>query len=165
MTGIVRDRSLEQRMADLEQIESIKAPMYRCWGVCGTKDPAAFRDCFIKVGASNGPLGTFDDADGIIEVFAETPLKKVEGRCAVLDMHHGFHPCTTPLSDTEASGTWTLLIRRVNRLDNTGMLGAGEYDAYVVEDGRGKVSKSNHQPVGIQRPLLPNTVVEQVSWA
>jgi hypothetical protein len=160
------DRSLEQRVADLERIESIKALKYRYWRACDAKDPAAFRDSFTKGPASidYGSLGTFEDADALTRVFGEIALRKVGGEYAVLDMHHGFHPVITVLNDSAATGIWTLRFRQLNRIDNTELLMAAEYDdEYVVEDGQWKMVKSHVRTLWtVLRPLPEGTGVNQV---
>ncbi|QKG27034.1 nuclear transport factor 2 family protein [Actinomadura verrucosospora] len=166
MAETAGERSLEQRVADLERIEAIKALKHRYWSACDGKDPVAFRDCFTKGAASidYGSLGTFADADALTRVFTDIALREVDGGYAVLDMHHGFHPVITVLDDSTASGTWTLRFRQVNRVDNTELLMAAEYDdEYVVEDGRWKMVKSHVRPLWtILRPLPEGTQVNQV---
>jgi hypothetical protein len=159
-------RSLEQRVADLERIEAIKALKHRYWSACDAKDPVAFRESFTKGPASidYGSLGTFEDADALTRVFSEIALRKVDGEYAVLDMHHGFHPVITVLDDSAAKGTWSLRFRQLNRVDNTELLMAAEYDdEYVVEDGRWKMVKSHVRTLWtVLRPLPEGTVVNQV---
>ncbi|MDL4818393.1 nuclear transport factor 2 family protein [Actinomadura opuntiae] len=168
MAEVAAERSLEQRTADLERVEAIKALKYRYWRACDGKDPAAFRDCFVSGPASidYGSLGTFEDADELARVFAEIALSKVDGRYAVLDMHHGFHPVITLIDDVSASGVWTLRFRQVNRVDGTELLMTAEYDdAYVLEDGRWKMAKSHVRPLWtIRRPLPEGTDVNQLGW-
>jgi hypothetical protein len=158
-------RTLEQRIADLERIEAIKALKYRYWRACDGKDPEAFRDCFVREGASIrfGRMGDYDDADGLAETFARVALHKVGDRHMILDMHHGLHPEITLIGDTEATGRWTLRFRQINLIDNTERLGAIEYDdAYVVEDGRWKKSKCHARELwSMVRPLPEGTVVHE----
>jgi hypothetical protein len=134
---------LAERIARLEAIEEIKALKHRYLRACDAKDPAAFRDCFIASGASidYGRLGAFDDAEGMARVFESIALRRVDGRHAVLDMHHATHPDITVHGPDRASGRWTLKFRQVNLLDGTESVSTGEYhDEYVVEDGRWKMA-------------------------
>lgn len=159
-------RSLEQRVADLERVEAIKALKHRYWRACDAKDPVAFRDSFTKGPASidYGSLGTFTDADALTRVFTDIALREADGGYAVLDMHHGFHPVITVLDDSTATGTWTLRFRQLNRVDGTELLMAAEYDdEYVVEDGSWKMVKSHVRTLWtILRPLPEGTRVNQL---
>lgn len=165
MTITGDQRTLEQRIADLERVEAIKALKYRYWRASDSKDPDAFRDCFIRKGASIrfGRMGDYDDADGLVETFTRVALHKVDGRHMILDMHHGIHPEITLLSETEAIGRWTLRFRQVNLSDNTERLGALEYDdAYVVEDDRWKKSQCHVRELwSMVRPLPGGTVITE----
>ncbi|QNG21630.1 nuclear transport factor 2 family protein [Rhodococcus triatomae] len=145
-------------------VEAIKALKYRYFRACDAKDPAVFRECFIDSGASidYGALGAFDDADAIAEVFERIALHKVDGRHAILDMHHGIHPVIDVLSPTAATGSWTLAFRQVNLVEQTEKVLSGEYeDEYVVENGVWKMSQCHFTRTWeITRPL-GDAVVEQ----
>ncbi|WP_067133212.1 nuclear transport factor 2 family protein [Microtetraspora malaysiensis] len=158
-------RTLEERVADQERIAAIMALKYRYWRACDSKDPEAFRDCFVREGASIrfGRMGDYDDAAGLVATFEKIALRTVHGRHVILDMHHGIHPDITLVSETEAVGRWTLRFRQVNLADNTEKIATVEYDdAYVVEDGRWKKSKCHARELwSITRPLPEGTVVTE----
>ena len=104
-----------------DQVAAIERLKYRYWRASDAKDIDAFRDCFVRTGAriDYGPLGTFDDADALTDIFRRVALHKVDGRFAILDMHHGMHPDITLTTETTATGRWSLRFRQVNLLDRT----------------------------------------------
>lgn len=156
---------LEERIARLESIEAIKALKHRYFRACDSKDPKEFRACFIASGASIDfdRLGTFDDADGIVEVFERIALQRAGGRSLILDMHHGLHPDITVHGDGTASGRWTLKFRQVNLIDNTESVSTGEYDdEYVIEDGRWKMARCHFRRIwSITRPIGDDCRVDE----
>ncbi|WP_137724861.1 nuclear transport factor 2 family protein [Prescottella subtropica] len=159
------ERTIEQRIADLERIEAIKNLKHRYLRACDAKDPETFRACFVDRGAriDYGPLGQFDDADPIAEIFRSIALQKVDGRHVILDMHHAFHPEITLHGDESASGKWTLAFRQVNLIDNTETVRSIEYvDEYVVENGAWKMSACASNVLwSMTRPLGEGTVVTE----
>lgn len=156
-------RTAEQRIGDLERVAAIKALKYRYWRACDSKDVRAFRDCFVRHGAiiRFGRMGDYDDADGLTETFRRFALRRHDDQYAILDMHHGMHPDITLLSDTEATGRWTLRFRQLNMIDHTEKLGAVEYDdAYVIEDGRWKKARCHARELwSVRKPLPQDAVV------
>ncbi|QBJ98144.1 nuclear transport factor 2 family protein [Rhodococcus sp. ABRD24] len=159
------ERSIEQRLADLERIEAIKTLKYRYLRACDAKDPETFRACFVDHGAviDYGPLGTFDDAGPIAEIFRTVALRKVDDRHVILDMHHALHPEITLLGDALAAGKWTLHFRQVNLIDHTETVRSIEYvDEYVIENGEWKISKCQSITLwSMVRPLTEGTVVTE----
>lgn len=155
--------TVEQRLAALEQIEAIKALKHRYFRACDAKDPATFRACFIAQGADvhYGPLGGFDDADQIAEVFTRIALHKVDGKPVILDMHHGMHPDITITGPGTATGHWTLKFRQLNLIERTERLLTGEYDDdYVIEDGVWKMARSHFRQLWVLTRPLGDAVVE-----
>jgi hypothetical protein len=153
---------LATRVANLERVQQITALKYRYWRACDAKDPETFRSCFVRHGAAieYGPMGSYDDADGLVAVFTRIALQKIDGRYVVLDTHHGIHPDITVLSGSEAVGTWTLHFRQVNLVDATERLSSGEYeDRYVVEDGQWRIAATRYRPHwSLTRPLPPGAI-------
>lgn len=159
--------TVEQRLAALEQIEAIKALKHRYFRACDAKDPAAFRACFSAGGADidYGPLGGHTDADRIAAIFTRIALRTVDGKPAVLDMHHGLHPDITITGAGCATGRWTLKFRQLNLIERTEKLLTGEYDDdYAlegIEDGQWTITRSRFRQLwSITRPLGDDTVVE-----
>ncbi len=137
--------TVEERLARLESIEQIKALKHRYLRACDAKRPEEFRNCFIAKGAivDYGPrVGKFEDADGIAAVFSHIALKRVDDKVVILDMHHAMHADIDVVSDTEATGAWTLRFRQVDLEANVERLSAIEYaDRYVVEDGEWRIAR------------------------
>lgn len=157
------ERELTERVADLERVQRICELKYRYWRSCDAKDPDAMRACFARSGAriEYGPMGSYDDADGLVAVFTAIALRRLEdGRWAVLDMHHGMHPEITVHDATHATGRWTLHFRQVDVTGGTERVSAGEYaDEYVVEDGHWVIAATTFTPRWtLSRPLGEATV-------
>ena len=157
------ERELAERVADLERVQAICELKYRYWRACDGKDPDAMRACFVGSGAKidYGPMGTFEDADPLIAVFAAIALPRLDdGRWAVLDMHHGLHPQITVHDPTHAGGRWTLHFRQLDLARDTERLSTGEYsDEYVVEEGEWRIAASTYAPRWtLSRPFGEATV-------
>lgn len=156
MTATPQPDDAATHLARLAAIESITALKHRYFRACDAKDPEGFRDCFVAVGSAldYGELGAMD-ADGMAAVFASIALQQVDGKHAILDMHHGVHPDITVRADGTASGRWTLRFRQVNLIERTETVATGEYaDEYRLEDGRWKIATcAFHRLWAITRPL------------
>ncbi|WP_238419516.1 nuclear transport factor 2 family protein [Gordonia sp. 'Campus'] len=156
-------------MAADEQVAAIKRLKYRYWRASDAKAVTAFRDCFVRSGAriDYGPMGTFDDADALTDIFRRVALHKIDGRFAILDMHHGMHPDITLTSGTTAVGRWSLRFRQVNLLDRTETVMVGEYDdEYIVEDGEWKIAASTlTERWRMRQPLAPEGEITEGTFA
>lgn len=156
---------LAQRLDALEQIEEIKKLKHSYWRACDAKDPVRFRRSFIRLGASidYDGLGTFDDAAPMVAIFEKIALLEVDGRHAVLDMHHGIHPDIELTSETSAIGRWTLQFRQIDTVSRTEKVMTGEYnDKYVIEDGAWKMSQCHFtQTWSITTPLHPDADITE----
>lgn len=148
---------LDERIALIEAREEIIAMKYRYFRACDEKDATGFRAAFISKGAAidYGPLGKFDDADDITDIYKAIALEKENGQYVVLDMHHGLQPDIVITGEGTAEGQWTLQFRQANRRERTIKVSAMEYsDSYVIEDGEWKISASRATELwSIQRSL------------
>ena len=135
---------MEERLAALEAVEQIKALKHRYWRACDGKDPEVFADCFVPHGAAidYGRLGSFDDAAPMVEIFRRYGCARIDGRYAVLDMHHGTHPDIEITGPGTARGRWSLQFRQLNTVTRTETLAVGEYDDEYVrgDDGNWRMS-------------------------
>lgn len=138
--------SLADRLARLEAVAEIKALKHRYLRACDAKDPAGFRDAFVTTGAVldyGERIGRFEGADAVVAVFEAIALRKVDGRYAVLDMHHALHADIDVLGVAEATGRWTLRFRQVDLIARVERVSAIEYaDGYVVQDGEWRIASS-----------------------
>lgn len=161
--------SLEHRIARLEAIEAIRRLKHRYLRACDLKEPETFRDCFVAHGAvvDYGPrMGRFEDADGIADVFRRVALEQVDGAYNVLDMHHGLQDVIDVLSETEATGAWTLRFRQVDRRAGVERVSAIEYDdRYEVEDGQWRIRSCHVRTLWTLVTPLPDghQIVENLS--
>jgi hypothetical protein len=131
--------------AALVATKAIEALKYRYWRACDAKDPQGFRDCFVRSGAKvdYGALGSFDDVGPMVAIYEQVALERHDDGYRLLEMHHGFMPDITVLSDSEAEGTWSLRYRCIDLVGRTDTTMTGVYDdRYTVEDGRWKMSAS-----------------------
>lgn len=152
--------SINQRLQAERDICALKHDYLRA---CDAKDPEAFRASFVSSGGrlNYGPLGR-TDPDGMAEIFRQIALAEhPDGGPVVLDMHHAFMPTIDIAEPAEgagpsnATGTWSMQFRQVDRLSGTEYLAAGEYrDVYVVEGGRWVMSECDFTVAwSIKRPL------------
>jgi hypothetical protein len=161
------DRSTEQRIADIERIEAIKALKHRYLRACDAKDAETFRACFISRGAvmDYGVLGKYEDADPVVKIFRNVALRKENGHYVVLDMHHAFHPEITLIGECEAKGKWTLAFRQLDTVARTETVASMEYeDEYVVEDGEWKISSCRAIPMWSTTRPLDDSVDVKPGW-
>ncbi|NLU63728.1 nuclear transport factor 2 family protein [Rhodococcus sp. HNM0563] len=158
--------TVEERLDRLEALEQIKMLKHRYFRACDAKDPEAMRACFIARGADiyYGPaLGSFDDADGLVDIYSRIALQRVDDRYVILDMHHGMHPSIQLTGPTTATGAWTLRFRQVDLNARTERVTALDYDDdYVVENGEWKVARCHVKVLwSIERPLTDDVKVVQ----
>ncbi|GAA4660452.1 nuclear transport factor 2 family protein [Gordonia humi] len=155
----------DDRIAALEAIEAIKNLKHGYWRACDAKDPEGFAASFVPEGAviDYGPLGRFDDAAPMVEIFRTVACRRVDGRYRVLDMHHGSHPQIELTSHDAAVGRWSLRFRQVDTVERTETVTVGEYDdEYRFSDGAWRMSVCRFtQRWSITRPLSDDAVIEQ----
>lgn len=158
--------TVEQRLARLEALEEIRMLKHRYFRACDAKDPEAMRGCFVAGRADiyYGPaLGSFDDADVLIDIYSRIALERLDDRYVVLDMHHGMHPSIHLTGPGTATGAWTLRFRQVDLRARTERVTALDYDDdYVVENGTWKISRCHVKVLwSIQRALTDDVEVVQ----
>ncbi|MGJ3507223.1 nuclear transport factor 2 family protein [Enemella sp. A6] len=158
--------SLEARIARLEAIRDIEELKHRYLRAVDARNFDEFRECFVTEGASlgYGPMGHFNSVDELLQVFNAYFLSKDDdGNHIVYDMHHAVHPDIEIISDTEATGRWTLRFREVNTRDRVEVINCGTYtDRYVKVDGRWRIQEQEFsilwmfsQPLSDDATVIP----------
>jgi hypothetical protein len=130
-------RSLEQRLAALEDLEAIRQLKARYFFCCDQKDPQGVRDCFAPgpVRIDYGSLGVFEARDQLVELF-----QRLGCHPHIVEMHHGVNPQLTVTDAEHAHGTWGLHYQQIDTKTNTlTQLGAYYQDEYRKLDGAWKI--------------------------
>ncbi|MGW1680883.1 nuclear transport factor 2 family protein [Saccharopolyspora sp. NPDC002376] len=157
MSDEVDVRDLARRVARLEAIQQIERLKYRYWRACDSKDPDAFRECFVRDGAEidYGPLGGFEGREKLVELYSHLALRRDGDRWLYNDIHQGVHPDIELVDAGTAVGSWTFWFMRVNLVDGVIEQNSLEYrDRYVVEDGEWKIQRSQVIPLtGVTFPI------------
>lgn len=136
------EKTLEQRIQVLEDIEAIKQLKHRYFLCCDRKQPAAVRDCFVDgpMTIDYGRIGVFDNADAMVEVFAQLACQE-----HIVEMHHAQNPQIGLTSPTTAKATWGLYYYMINTdEDSVTQLGGYYDDEYVKVDGHWKISATRY---------------------
>jgi hypothetical protein len=139
---------LEQRIANLEAIEAIKALKARYFFACDNKRPAEVRDCFAdgEVDLRYGRIGDFSSADDMVAVFSELACQD-----HIVEMHHAQNPQITVQSATDATATWGLYYFMIDTRQRTATQLGGYYeDAYRCINGEWKMTASAFHQTSMQ---------------
>lgn len=133
-------RTLEQRIQALEDIEAIKQLKARYFRACDAKNIERMRDCFFdgEVELDYGRIGVFTHRDDLIAVFDQLAVAE-----HIIEMHHGQNPEVTLLDEQSAEAMFGLYYLLVNPRDNTvTQLGANYYDRFVKVGADWKIQAS-----------------------
>lgn len=97
--------SLEARIAQLEDVESIKKLKARYWFACDTRDTQALRACFCRDNLliDFGFIGQFTDAEAFIKTF-----ESLACHTSQIDMHLGCAPEIEIQNNRLATGRWRM---------------------------------------------------------
>lgn len=155
--------ALSERLARLEARERILELKYRYLRACDAKDIAGFRACFVdgRAELDYGPLGVFEDADALTEVFARAARERGPDGYRILDMHHAVHPSITLDPPDQARGRWSMRFRQIDREQGTETTAALEYDDhYVRRDDDWRIRGSRARTLwALVRPLPDDAVI------
>jgi len=136
----VGNKTIEQRVQALEDIEAIRQLKARYLFCCDCKDPKGARSCFVDgpIHIDYGVIGTFDNADAVIKVFTDLACHD-----HMVETHHGVNPQIEVIDASHAKGTWELHYFLVDtRSRNLTQLGGYYEDEYRKVNGEWKISRT-----------------------
>lgn len=132
------ERSIDARLAELEDVRAIEALKWRYLRACDRKQPDAVRACFTDdavIDFEGFPL--FSDADSFVELY-----RKYGCVPHIIDMHHGQNPIVE-VEGERAQGWFDLhffqIDTRANRLTQ---LAVSYDDDFVRRDGRWLIART-----------------------
>ncbi|HSW11992.1 MAG TPA: nuclear transport factor 2 family protein [Solimonas sp.] len=131
---------LERRLQKLEDAEAIRTLKARYLVACDRKDTVAMRSCFAdgKVHIDYGVVGTFDNADTLVQLFREVGCHP-----HMVEMHHGANPQVEVLDAERARATWSLHYFLINtQAKSLTQLGGYYEDEYRKLGGAWKISST-----------------------
>ena len=140
--------NVEQRLARLEAIESIKQLKSRYFHACDSKQPDKVRECFAPgtIDLRYGRIGNFEHRDQLVEVFTELACHQ-----HIVEMHHGQNPQIEVLDEANATGHWGLYYYLIDTRQQTVTQLAGFYqDAYVCIDAQWHIRQSSYEVASTQ---------------
>jgi len=132
-------RSLDERVAALEDINAIQALKWRYLRACDRKAAEEVRDCFLLdavIDYEGFPL--FQGRDAFVELYRELAC-----RPGVVDMHHGQNPIVELTGPDTARGAFDCYFHQIDT--STGLLTqlAVSYDdEFARRDGRWWIARS-----------------------
>ncbi len=129
--------TLEQRIAALEALESIRQLKHRYLNACDLKEVEAIRDCFAEgeIVIDYGPVGCFQDRDSFVALYQSLACNE-----RVIDLHHGANPEIELLAEDEAEARWALYYFNLDAdTGATRQLGGVYQDRYRRIDGQWKI--------------------------
>lgn len=132
-------RSLEQRVADLEDVHAIQALKWRYLRACDRKAAEEVRDCFLPeavIDYEGFPL--FEGRDAFVALYRELAC-----RPGVVDMHHGQNPIVELTAPDAARGAFDCYFHQIDTVARRVTQLAVSYDdEFVRRDGRWWIARS-----------------------
>lgn len=127
-------KTTEQRLQALEDLEALRTLKARYFFCCDRKDTAGMRAAFAdgKVHIDYGMVGTFDNADALVKIFAEIGCHP-----HMVEMHHGANPQLALVDAQHATGQWSLHYFLINTQAKNITQLAGYYDDEYVKTSAG----------------------------
>lgn len=132
------DRTIEARLAELEDVRAIEALKWRYLRACDRKQPDVVRSCFTDdavIDFEGFPL--FTDADSFVAIYRQFGCVP-----HIVDMHHGQHPVVEVSGDT-AKGWFDLYFFQIDtQAQRTTQLAVSYDDDFVRRDGRWLIART-----------------------
>ncbi|MBT8139130.1 MAG: nuclear transport factor 2 family protein [Gammaproteobacteria bacterium] len=124
--------SLEQRIQQLEDIESIKKLKARYWFACDNRDTQAIRECFHAddMLIDFGFIGEYRDIDKFIATFEALACHPTH-----IDMHLGTAPEIDITSPNSASARWRMRFQLLETEKKLVQMMHGYYDDEYIKLG------------------------------
>lgn len=132
------DRSIEQRLAILEDVRAIETLKWRYLRACDRKQPELVRACFIAdavIDFEGFPL--FTNADSFVDIYRRYGCVP-----NIVDMHHGQNPIVEVDGD-RATGWFDLFFFQIDTLAKRHTQLAVSYDdEFVRHDGQWLIART-----------------------
>ncbi len=132
------DRTIEQRLATLEDVRAVEALKWRYLRACDRKQPDAVRACFTDdavIDFEGFPL--FTDADSFVAIYRQYGCVP-----NIVDMHHGQNPIVEIDGDT-AKGWFDLYFFQMDtQSKRLTQLAVSYDDDFVRRDGRWLIART-----------------------
>ena len=147
------NRSVEQRLADLEDREAIKVLKWRYLRACDTKRPDVVRDCFTPdavIDYEGFPL--FTDREAFVDIYTQFGCQP-----NIVDMHHGQNPVVELTGPDAAKAEFDCYFFQIDTATRRMVQLAVSYDdEFVRRDGRWFISRT----VSRRRSMLAQEIGE-----
>lgn len=131
-------RSVEQRLAILEDVRAIETLKWRYLRACDRKQPELVRACFTAdavIDFEGFPL--FTDADSFVAIYRQYGCVP-----HIIDMHHGQNPIVEVAGD-RAQGWFDLFFFQIDTLAKRHTQLAVSYDdEFVRQEGRWLIART-----------------------
>ncbi|MBW2942187.1 nuclear transport factor 2 family protein [Zhongshania aquimaris] len=144
------NKSLEERIQCIEDMEDIKKLKARWWFACDVRDTDGMRNCYNESDfeIDFGFIGTYTNMDEFIGVFEDLACNPSH-----IDMHHGMAPDITITGPNTAEGRWRMRFQLLETEKKMIQMMHGYYDdKYIkLDSGEWKMSRTKYT---IQSNLL-----------
>ena len=127
-------KTIEQRLTELEDIESIKQLKARYWFACDQRDGVGVKDCFASSDLliDFGFIGQFTDIDEFVALFLQMTDKPSH-----IDLHHGLAPEIKIIDPLNASGRWRMQFQLIETETEVVQFMGGYYEDSYRKEGEG----------------------------
>ena len=134
------DRTIEQRLGELEDIRAIESLKWRYLRACDRKQPDEVRACFADdavIDYEGFPL--FSDPDSFVDIYRRWGCKP-----NIIDMHHGQNPIVELTGADSARGWFDLFFFQIDTETKRHTQMAISYDdLFVRRNGRWLIARTN----------------------